>query len=281
MKILTWNVRGYTGPTKREQLAEVLRMAPDIIALQEVVAGSLGYWRAELANAGHEVLTSDIELLNVQGPFLPRKRRRFRRRKNLNLIASKRAIRPLSGLSFEDPRESFPEKYLAAEVDVDGRRIDVHNAHVPPGATVKMRKVDFFEAIRRRIDERTQSARILCGDFNSPWSEDDGGFVVGGDRRNPEEENRWKAAERGFLEHPKMRDVYRAGRREGERFAVSHRRGRGRKRTACRYDHIYISEHDFDMSRCRCEYREDLLERGLSDHAPVLASLELRSRFSA
>jgi endonuclease/exonuclease/phosphatase family metal-dependent hydrolase len=118
------------------------------------------------------------------------------------------------------------------------------------------------------VDKETDEPRILCGDFNSPWSEDDDGFVTGGGRRDPDEERRWKDPELGFLEHPELRDVYRAHHVPGEPYATSHFRGD----IPCRYDHVYVSS-DFKMDECSCEYLEEILEAGLSDHTPVLASL--------
>ncbi len=269
MKLLSWNVRGYSGPTREKQLAEVSKLAPDLIALQEVVRGSLEPWRESLGARGYDVLASDPSLLDVEGPVLPHKGRRMGRRKNLNLTAVKGVIEPLPGIEV-GAGEGFPEKYLAGRAQIDGAVVDVHNVHTPPGSTTKMLKVEYWEAVLQRVNETTGAPRVLCGDFNSPWSEDDEGFVTGGDRSDPEEERRWKEAELGFLEHPDLRDVYRAHHVAGERYPVSHMRGD----TPCRYDHIYASS-EFDLDNCRCEYLGRILEAGLSDHAPVLATLTL------
>jgi endonuclease/exonuclease/phosphatase family metal-dependent hydrolase len=269
MKLLSWNVRGYTGPIKERQLSEVLKHTPDLIALQEVVRGSLEFWREGLAAESYEVLASDLKLLDVDGPLVGHKGPRMGRRKNMNLIASRSPIDPMQGLEVR-VGEGFPEKYLAGTVKTDRVRIDVHNVHTPPGSSVKMLKVDYWEAVLTRVNLPTESARILCGDFNSPWSEDDEGFVTGGGRRDPDEERRWKEAELGFLDHPELRDVYRAHHVAGERFATSHMRGN----TPCRYDHVYVSK-EFEIDECRCEYLEGILGTGVSDHAPVLATVRV------
>jgi exonuclease III len=270
MKLLSWNVSGYTGATKEGQLREVSRQAPDLIALQEVVRGSLGFWRGSLKARGYHVLASDPTLLDVEGPFLPHKGYRMGRRKNLNLIAAREPIKGLPGIEV-DPGGGFPEKYLAGRTHIDGSAVDLHNVHTPPGSTTKMLKVEYWEAVLEQVNEPTGSARILCGDFNSPWSEDDEGFVTGGGRRDPEEERRWIEAELGFLDHRELRDVYRAHHVPGERYAISHLRGGD---TPCRYDHVYVSG-EFQIESCRCEYLEDVLPEGLSDHAPVIATLRL------
>jgi exonuclease III len=270
MKLLSWNLAGYAGPTKDRQLDEVLNFDPDLIALQEVVLGSLRSWREGLGAEGFDVFTSDPHLLEMEGPFLPHKGHRMGRRKNLNLIAAKAPIEPLDGFELA-PGDGFPEKYLAGRVEIEGAMIDMHNVHTPPGSTTKMLKVEYWEAVLERVNRPTASARILCGDFNSPWSEDDAGFVTGGGRRDPDEERRWREAELGFLEHSELRDVYRAHHVPGERYAVSHLRGAD---TPCRYDHVYVSR-EFRIESCRCEYLEDFLAEGLSDHSPVLATLSL------
>jgi endonuclease/exonuclease/phosphatase family metal-dependent hydrolase len=40
------------------------------------------------------------------------------------------------------------------------------------------------------------------------------------------------------------------------------------------YDHVYVSR-EFEIDQCRCIYLEEILEKKLSDHAPVLATLSL------
>jgi hypothetical protein len=118
MKLLNWNVRGYAGRTKERQLSEVLKHTPDVIALQEVVRGSLGFWRGSLIASGYDVLTSDPKLLDVEGPFLPHKGYRMGRRKNLNLLAVLGALEPRPGLEV-DVGEGFPEKYLAGRARIE------------------------------------------------------------------------------------------------------------------------------------------------------------------
>lgn len=224
-----------------------------------------------------------MALLDAPGPVLPHTGERFRQRRNFNLIASKLPIERCSGLSMSDPVEGFPEKYLVARIDLNGNAVEVHNAHTPPGVTVDMLKVEYWEAVADRIEQPTDAARVLCGDFNSPWSESDDGFVTGGDRPDPEEQARWKSAELRLLDHPELRDVYRANHVAGTPFPISYIRTPGTE--TCRYDRVYASE-EFDLAHSRCEYFDDLLSRppsmraeaedtGLSDHAPVLATLVL------
>lgn len=286
MRLVTWNVAG-RRKALAAQLDEVLRLDVDVVALQEVVAASLDAWRNGLTAAGYDVVTSDPDLLEVPAPTLPhRPDRGPRQRKNLNLIASKRPhrIERLSGATLPDPAQAYPERHLVARVELDGSAVDVHNVHTPPGSRVRMLKVHFWEAMRERLDDPTDAARILCGDFNSPYHEDDEGFGDLGKQRYRVDRDRWRAAELGFLDHPEMRDVYRTHHQAGQPFAASYIRKRSNAR--CRYDHVFVSP-EFDLDRCTCEYLERLMTKpasmrgdsqntGLSDHAPALATLSLR-----
>ena len=274
MKLLSWNLSGKTGPAAEEQLAEVLKAEPDAVALQEVVPGSLETWAQGLLAHGYTVVSS-IELLAVPGPQHEKKPRRIRR-KNFNLTASRFPLAVLPGLAFREAGvrdRAFPEKYLVTRIRAKPGTFDLHNAHLPPGSTRGIVKVETFEAIRKRLDEPTPVPRVLCGDFNTPWEESDEGIKTAA-HRHPGERQRWDEAERMILEHPELSDLYRANRSPGDDFAVSHYRGRGDRRVGCRYEHVYVSA-EFDLRSSRVEYLEPLLDRGLSDHAPVAATLAL------
>jgi endonuclease/exonuclease/phosphatase family metal-dependent hydrolase len=147
---------------------------------------------------------------------------------------------------------------------VDGFPIDVHNGHLVPGSSRGVGKVHMFEAIRRRIDQPTASARILCGDFNTPRGEDHSSLTTWARKRDAS----WDRAERVVLEHPQLRDVYRSLRTGGEAFPASHFTGE----TPRRYDHIYASP---ELKPTACRYLSPWLEAGLSDHAAVEAEFTL------
>jgi endonuclease/exonuclease/phosphatase family metal-dependent hydrolase len=164
MRVLSWNVNGRVKEALRSQLQKLLGRSPDIVALQEVTRESYGAWCEGLTAQGYSVVSS-VELLALPYPD-PTIERRY-----MNLIAARHPLALLSGLSFDEPdpaRIAFPEKYVVARVSVDGAAIDVHNAHLVPGSSRGIVKVHMFEAIRRRIEQPTASARILCGDFNTP-----------------------------------------------------------------------------------------------------------------
>jgi len=203
VRVLSWNVNGRVRAALLRQLDAVLAQEPDVVALQEVTAGSYAGWSCELLNAGFSVV-STIDLLSRPYPPPPYPMPPFPRavirdghiaRKYLNVVASRHPIAMLTGLSFVDPDEArfaFPEKYIAARTRVAGVEIDLHNAHLPPGVSRGVVKVYAFEAIRRRIDADQRNPRILCGDFNAPWTEDADGPINGltkwpgvGSKRSP------------------------------------------------------------------------------------------------
>ncbi|MGI9081495.1 MAG: endonuclease/exonuclease/phosphatase family protein [Thermoleophilaceae bacterium] len=268
MKILCWNIGGRLGAVALKQIDAVLSRAPDVLALQGVSKGNYPDWRDGLEGAGYSLLSA-IDLVDVPYPEMaPPIRRKY-----FNLTAARHPIDALPGLSFEDPERAataFPEQYLAACVRVTGvEPIEIHNAEVPAGEMLGVIKMHAFEAIRRRVDQSPDRPRILCGDFKAPHAEDDEGLEVwtAGHPRLREE---WEAAERGVLEHPVLRDVYREQHEPGTPFAVSYlTRG-----TPHRYDHIQASP---ELESAGCRYVSDWLTQKLSDHAAVEAELAPRS----
>jgi exonuclease III len=293
MKIVSANVNGRVKSAARRQLDAVLEHEPDVVALQEVTTGNYSDWCQGLTRAGYSVLsTVDPVALPYPPPPYPSPPfpARFEggrdqiRRTNFNLLAARHPIAALPGLSFPDPEEArfgFPEKFVAARVSIAGLEVDVHNAHVPPGAGRGLLKVHAFEAIRRRLDEQPDRPRVLCGDFNAPWDEDADGPRIEPRRKWPEEiKQRWVEAERAIVANPELSDVYRDVHRPGQPFPASHFTGRGQSLTGHRYDYVFATG---DFETRRCEYLTGWLERDdhgrrLSDHAPVIAELAVGQR---
>jgi endonuclease/exonuclease/phosphatase family metal-dependent hydrolase len=260
----------------QDQCDAVIQRAPDILALQEISPKTYSLWRAGLLRAGYSVVGAvDLARLPYPPPPYPERiKQRPIHRKNFNLTAARHPIAPLRGLRFEDPdhaRLAFPEKFVAAEVSFDGRLVEVHNAHAPPGSTRYVLKPQALAAVRRRIDERPQSPQILCGDFNTPQPEVEGQPIRTWADRYPEVQDMWDDAERGILEHPRLRDAYKQIHQAGEPWPFSHRVRNSRVQER-RYDHIYVSLHFAVLS---CRYLSDWLDAGLSDHAAVETDLVL------
>jgi exonuclease III len=265
MRIISWNVNGRVKEACQRQLDCVLAEAPDVLALQEVTVTSYGVWWRGLLAAGYSV-ASTVDLVRLPYPEVePPVRRKY-----FNLTASRGGMATLPGLAFSDPeraRLAFPEKYLVTQVVLDGSAVDVHNAHLPPGSSRGEIKVHAFRAIRQRVDEPTNAARILCGDLNTPQAEDHESVTTWASA-HPRLRDEWDAAERGVLEHPTMRDVYRERHPSYAPYPASHLT-RGIPR---RYDHVYASP---EIATVWCRYLGAWLEARLSDHAPVEAELVL------
>lgn len=145
MKVVSWNVAGRVGSAPK-QLERVLGRSPDVIALQEVRPGkALQIWSVGLESAGYSFVSSAALIARAYpAPPYPadwyrgRPPRTHLRRAFFNLTASRHAIYDSPGLAFRRGREkqhAFPEKYLVAQVNVDGALIGIHNAHLPPGSS--------------------------------------------------------------------------------------------------------------------------------------------------
>jgi len=286
LDLLSWNVNGRVDDAAQRQIERVLERRPDVVALQEVTTRSYPAWRDGLSAAGYAIV-STVDLLELpyppppysSPPLPPPPPPKHIQRKYANLTAVRHSIVARAGLSFdvlEEERLAFPEKYLAVGVSVGGVTVLVHNAHLPPGVSRGLLKVHAFEAIRRRVDadlhaRDTESAVVLCGDFNAPVTE-----TVDEPRSQIERAwhgatARWQAAEASVIEHPEMRDAYRGVHEPGQPLPASHFTGRP-ARTPHRYDHIFVSRK---LRTVSCEYLGNWLRDGLSDHAAVVATLSL------
>jgi len=172
-----------------KQLDAVLDSSPDFVALQEVVEGSLAGWLTGLVEAGLASHLDSSALLSTSAGVHDYKRRYF------NLVACRWPLSPLPGLPL-----TFPERYLAGQLQAPGLAVEINVAHVPPGSTRGLIKVEMFEALARRLGNPFTTPRVLCGDFNSPKSErSDGTVEFWGDRHPEPVRSRWQAAERSVI----------------------------------------------------------------------------------
>jgi exonuclease III len=181
VRLVSWNVNGRYGPALPRQLSAVRERGADVMALQEIRAKSLGVWRDGLKHAGLEHMLDSSDLL-----ALPSLSGREYRRIYFNIVASRWPLRRLPGLQLE-----FPERYLAARVRRAGAEFDIHCAHLPPGSTRGLVKVDMFEALHTRLATPAKRPRILCGDLNTPRAERDDGTVEFWGERHPPHTARW------------------------------------------------------------------------------------------
>ena len=260
MRLISWNVNGRSGPALPRQVAAVCERGADVVALQEIRAESLRVWREGLHHAGLEHVLDSSDLVAV-----PSLSGREYRRIYFNVVASRWPLRRLPGLELE-----FPERYLAASVARAGGEFEIHVAHLPPGSTRGLVKIEMFEALHTRLATPCEHPRILCGDLNTPRAERDDGTVEFWGARHPPHTERRNKAERsvvlGLGEHD-LPDVFRAlNGYAATDFSWLARRGG--KSWGRRYDHAFASRR---LRPTACRYVHAWREQGLSDHSAIEA----------
>jgi endonuclease/exonuclease/phosphatase family metal-dependent hydrolase len=256
VRLISWNVAGRKAK-QPAQAAQALAERPDLLALQEVTAGTVAAWRSALADE----LPHIVDTGAVAGS-----------RRYFNLLASRW---PLDGLPAT--RAPFPERLLAASVATPAGTLEIHVAHLPTGVGHGWKKIETFEALFERLaDPATTEHRLLCGDFNSPKHEAaDGGVTTFGVHR-PRAFERWDAGERsvitGLAEHD-LADAFRQLHGYGR---VAHS-WVWRNQIGRRFDHVFASA---SLAIQACEYREDWRTSHLSDHAAIVADFAPTQRAS-
>jgi endonuclease/exonuclease/phosphatase family metal-dependent hydrolase len=178
------------------------------------------------------------------------------------------------------PGLDFPERALVASLKSEKASLTVCSFHTPPGATWGEVKPRTLKTIAQWLP--LQLTPLVFGiDANTPktdhpdiaqnkWWWEDEPLLLG-----PSPLHALKDALRLYLEdHPDELARAIAARPNGP-LAVSHVRGNRRKMTDCRYDFIYISS---DVRVRRVEYLFDESVKAVSDHALVVADLEVIER---
>jgi exodeoxyribonuclease-3 len=259
MRVGTWNVNGLRArlPLLLRWLAE---RQPEVVGLQELKLSDEQFPAAELAAAGYHALSHGQKSWNgvaILSRSLPALRRR--------------------GLP---DAEALGARFLSAEVP--GLRFTT--VYCPNGRSVDhdefARKLDWLDALSRYFKEhqRQGGAEILCGDFNicptalDTWNEE--AFRGRIFHSDAERERFMRLLGHGFADlyrvaFPETRDYtwwdYRAGafhRNQGLRidFLLGNQALAGRVRSV-------------EIDRAYRKKQEGLTA---SDHAPVLADIDLR-----
>ena len=261
--LVSWNISGRVkkNPDQVEALRE---RQPDVIALQEVRLNALNNFKKLLPSLGLRNIVQSVQLAadhdRVYG----------------ELIASRW---PVQLIPTTDDQTPYPERVLSARIDSPWCGIDLHTAHVVPGSSCGWKKIDMFERIYRRLARKSATARILCGDFNSPQLETPNGrLVTWGQKIKSNGEivvqdgyEDWDAGERKVLEGLAKYDLADVFRRingyEVEAYSWRMKR-KGKVVAERRFDHVFASS---DPNPVECRYLSSLLEQGLSDHAAIEA----------
>jgi exodeoxyribonuclease III len=257
MTLLSWNV---AGRVKRqpEQAALIAQLAPDLVCLQEIRPTAAPAWRTALTRAGW----SHIAVARSNAPAGDADRR-------LSVLTAARA--PLTELAI-DHDLPWPERALATETS----GLHLVNLHSPISPKPNLVKVRTHETIHAHLASTTGPA-ALCGDLNTPRREHPDGRVwtfarTSRGKLRPERGERWDQAELALikgLEPSGFRDAFRHlyGYERRELSWQWQQWGGG-----YRLDHLIVSsEVDVDSVEYLHAWRQ---EAGLSDHSPLLATLD-------
>ncbi len=253
MLILCWNVAGRVGRLS-EQAELVMDLHADVVCLQELSASTLPRWEGLLREAGY------VGIEHGRMPVAERPRA-------LSVLTAARD--PLRELPVEDL--PWPERVLAVRT-VEG--VEIVNVHSPISSKPELAKVRTHQAVHRHLACRSETARILCGDLNTPRREHADGTVwtFARDRYGRLREDRgeeWDEAELSLikgLEGYGFRDSFVEINGTGARqFSWEWPRWGG----GYRLDHLICA----GMSVEYCHYEHSWREQGLSDHSPLIARL--------
>jgi len=260
VRLITWNVARRVE-VLAAQAAALGEREPDVIALQEVTAGTLPQWKAACAVLG---LGSIACTLRDADPG----RAPASRRRTGVLLAAREPLEPLPGLL----PVPWPETALAARI----AGLECHTVHVPNAANGDI-KPQTLAAVRKGLEVRT-GPRLLCGDLNTPRREHPDGTVWsfardGRGRLRAERAGFWDAAETGVV--PGLRelgftDAFRTLHGYGARepsWTFGRISGHG---GGWRLDHVFCSA---ELRPVACEYHHAWRDDGLSDHSALEADL--------
>ena len=257
MTLLSWNVAG-RARRQPEQAKLIAELAPDLVCLQEVRATTAQAWTAALQRAGWP----HIALARSDAPAGDADRR-------LSVLTAARS--PLSQVDI-DGDLPWPERALATEID----GLHLVNLHSPISPKPNLVKLRTHVALHAHL-ATTKGPTALCGDLNTPRREHPDGRVWTFARTRygklcPERGERWDQAELALikgLEPFGFRDAFRAlhGYERRELSWQWQQWGGG-----YRLDHLIVSsEVDVEAVEYLHDWRQ---ETGLSDHSPLLASLD-------
>lgn len=262
VRVITWNVARRRSVLV-EQATALAGREPGVVALQEVTRQTLPLWRHALPLIGLAHVRSSFDTALAPSPAA--------RRRTGVMLASRTPLHDVErALSVP-----WPETALWAAAETSTGPVEVLCVHVP-NANNGIIKPQTLKAIRDDLAGARPTARVVCGDLNTPRRELPTGEVVSFardryGRLRPERGADWDAAELGVV--PGLRDL-------GYRDAYRSLHGYGRadpswtwQRIAghgggWRIDHIFGSA---ELQPTSCLYHHSWRERGLSDHSALEA----------
>jgi exodeoxyribonuclease III len=265
MRVITWNV-ARRSTRLAEQAAALAAREPDVVALQEITDRTLRLWRAVLARIGLPHVRASLDDAD---PY----RAPAERRRTGVLLASSTALGdPSATLAVP-----WPETAVAAVASSAIGAVEVHCLHVPNAANGWI-KARTLQAIRAGLRTAPPSARVVCGDLNTPRRELETGAVISfardsRGRLRPERGAEWDEAELGVvpgLRDLGYRDAYRSLHGYGSRepsWTWQRISGHG---GGWRLDHLFTSA---ELEPVACRYHHSWRDEDLSDHSALEADI--------
>jgi endonuclease/exonuclease/phosphatase family metal-dependent hydrolase len=252
-----------------EQAAALASREPELVGLQEVTARTLPLWCAVLERIGLPHIQSSLETAD------PARAPASRRRTGV-LVAS------ACELDDRSAALSIPwaETALAAMAATSIGSVEIHCLHVPNAANGCV-KPETLRAVRAGLEAAAASARVVCGDLNTPRRELENGEVISFARDSrghlrPERGSEWDEAELGVV--PGLRDLgYRDAYRSIHGYASREPSWTWRQISGhtggWRLDHIFTS---VELEPVASVYHHAWRDEGLSDHSALEADIEAR-----
>jgi exonuclease III len=143
-KLISWNIAGRVKD-RGAQLEWIASERPDFLALQEVRNAS--DLQQRLSTLGFKSFASTEPTGG---------------RNKLVAIASREPFKVIS--IFAVPH---PERAISCRISLTGEEVELHCVHVPPGSQYGRIKIEFLEAVTKRLSTRKRP-QLLVGDFNCP-----------------------------------------------------------------------------------------------------------------
>ncbi|SFM51754.1 endonuclease/exonuclease/phosphatase family protein [Nitrosomonas communis] len=270
MRLISWNLNSRQRNLEN-QVAALVALKPDVVALQEVTPTTVFALRTMLANAGLRHVADSFSLAGSRSELTGRRRYG-------QLTASRCQLISEPPGRFTVP---WPERVLSVTLMTLAGHVEIHNTHVPPGSSNKWVKIDHLDGLYAGLACPEERPRILCGDFNTPREELSTGEVVTWGQRpglngwriartiHGRAGSDWDRGERQVLTGLAawgLPDVYRQlhGYDRVEASWVF----RGMFQLGRRFDHVFASP---SLRAEQCRYIHEFRERGLSDHSAIEA----------
>ena len=272
MRLITWNVNRRVS-VLAGQAAALASREPDVVALQEVTAGSWPLWRAALETIGLPHARCSLDDADPA-------RQPISRRRTGVLIAAREPLGDAQRLA-----APWPETTLAAAIrdpvvagahdgvvaggrdPSAGELVVVHVAHVPNAANGWI-KPDTLAALRAGLAAGS-GPRVLCGDLNTPRREHPDGRVISfardsRERLREERGTRWDDAELGIV--PRLAELgFADAFRTVHGYASKEPSWVWRHGGGWRLDHVFVAGLEVEAAVYHHAWRDD----GLSDHSAM------------